>query len=129
LTTRKVWLAGVIRDESTRLFDEFISRRVVSSVAATGLFSRTVQNVLNRQVDVVAGAQTRNLDAVSKTGERSVSPARAAVLGSVLIQAVGQVGNSIDVGPIKFVGEIRRRNVHVRQRCRVTVVDCIRADL
>lgn len=36
-------------------------------VAATGFLRRTVQNVLNRQVNVVPSAQTGNLDTVGKT--------------------------------------------------------------
>lgn len=45
-----------------------------------------------------------------------MSPARAAVLRNVLIEVLGHVGSSVDVGPVPVVGEILQVGVGVRER-------------
>ena len=65
-----------------------------------------VQDELDAQVDVVAGAPARDLDAVPEGGESGVRPARAAVLGDVLVEHVGQARLAVLVVPVELLGQV-----------------------
>ena len=67
----------------------------------------TVEHVLNGQVDIDALALACDLDAIAESGDRSVSPAGAAVLWNVLVQGFGAVVDAFVVAP----GEVGREHV------------------
>ena len=59
-----------------------------------------VQNELRAQIDVVACAAARDLDAVREGGEGGEGPARPAVLRDVLVDGVGQAAGAVSVVPV-----------------------------
>jgi hypothetical protein len=127
-TARHVRHAGIVRNVS-HLFNEFVRLRVVSSVTRSGCFGTAIENVLNAQINIVALTQTSNLDAIGETGQGSVRPAAAAVLGNVLIERMGQVAHAIDVAPVKVVRQVVGAEVRVGKRRSVVVQDGVFADL
>ena len=96
--------------------DELVGTGVGTAVARSGHATSTIQNVLDRQVDLLATALPGNLDTVRQCTEGSVGPARAAVLGDVLVQRVCQVRRAVHIAPIKVRRQFRFGNVRVRQR-------------
>jgi len=60
----------------------------------------TVQNVLNRQVNVDTLCLSGNFDAVSKSRNRAMRPAASAVLRYVLISTHRGIVDAIDVSPV-----------------------------
>ena len=120
--TRQVGLAGVI-GHVPNLFDKLIDARVITTVARSGNLRSTVQNVLDREVNVVALSLAGNLDPIGETAECTVSPARTAVLRNVLIEGVRQVGYTIHVSPGKRIGESGGIEVRMRQRELIVVKD------
>lgn len=93
----------IVRNVSL-ILNEFVRRRVVSTVTASGLIAAAVENVLNGQVNVIALTQAGNFDAIRETAECSVCPAGAAVLRHVLIERMRQVGYAVHVAPVETVG-------------------------
>lgn len=79
--TSHIRVTGFVRDES-RILDEFVGARVVSSMTRTSRFRGTVENVLDAKVNVVARTQTRNLDAVGKAGNCAMRPAGTAAVSN-----------------------------------------------
>lgn len=79
----------------------------------------TIEDKLDGQVDFIRSSIASNLDAISKTAQCTVCPARSAILRNVLIERMCQVGNAIDVAPCKVRGEVFCVNVSVRERRRV----------
>jgi hypothetical protein len=69
-----------------------------------------VEDVLDREVDLRGGGFTHDLDSVSECGDGSVSPARTAILGDMLVEGLGTVVHSIAVTPGEVGREGRGRN-------------------
>ena len=76
---------------------------MASTVATASSGGCAIQDVLDAQVDFVAGGISSNLDAISKRGQGSVRPATSAVLGDVLVQGMSSVTLSINVTPVPVV--------------------------
>ena len=78
-TAGQVGLARIVRHKPT-LLDHLVHARVVAAVAAAGHFGSAVENVLDGEIDITTGSQTRNLDAIRKAAQRSVRPTGTTVL-------------------------------------------------
>jgi hypothetical protein len=76
---------------------------MIATMTRPRMPAATIQDILNRQVDIVALTETGNLDAVSETAKRAVRPAGPAVLGNVLVERVRQKGDPVHVAPGKRV--------------------------
>ena len=57
----------------------------------------TVEHMLHRQIDVDPFTLARDFDAITQSGNRTVSPVRTAVLGDVLVEGLGEVVGAICV--------------------------------
>jgi hypothetical protein len=90
----------IVRNEPL-LLNKLVHPRVGTTVTAAGHVSRTIQNVLDRQVDLVTQSPASNLDAVSQRRKSTVRPTAAAILRNVLIQGVRQITDTVNVTPIK----------------------------
>jgi len=66
----------------------------------------TIQNKLNTQVDIVSFPIPCDFDAIHKTGDGTVRPARTAVVRNVLIELLREEGFSVDVIPVEVVGNV-----------------------
>jgi hypothetical protein len=111
--TSQVRAAGIVGNVSGFL-DEFINAGVVSPVTTAGSFSATIENVLDGQVDVIAGAFASDLDPIRQTRNGTMGPTTSTILGQVLVQTVGKVRNTVDITPVEIRGKIRGRYVGVR---------------
>mmetsp|Transcript_8001 Transcript_8001/g.17565 ORF Transcript_8001/g.17565 Transcript_8001/m.17565 type:complete len:330 (-) Transcript_8001:200-1189(-) len=103
--TRHVRVAGGVGNTGARL--ALLGHplvRAVQRAAVAGANVGTVEDVLDRQLDVNALAATRNLDAVGKRRDGAMRPARAAILRNVLIQRWRAVVDAVLVAP----GEVIR---------------------
>lgn len=114
----------IVGNESTFRY-ELVNTRVGSSVTRSSHFTGAIQNVLHRQIDFIAQSLSRNLDAVSESGQRAVSPTATTVLGNVLIERVRQVADSVNVAPSKGSRQVVRLDVFVRKWARVSVADLV----
>jgi hypothetical protein len=111
---RNIGLASVVGNISSGL-NELIRRRMVSSVTTSCHFRSAVQDVLNREVNVVALTLASNLDTISERRKRSMSPAASTILRNVLVQRMCQVADTVDICPGKRVGHIIGAQIRVRQ--------------
>ena len=128
MTARHVWLASVVGNVSSVL-NEFKGASVVTSVAWPGSFGTTIENELNRKIDVVTLCSTSNLDTISEGTDASMSPAWATVLRNVLVERVCQIGDTIHIGPAKGIREILTSEIGMGQRRLYVVMDSVVADL
>jgi hypothetical protein len=64
--------------------NKLVGTGVVTTVTRSGRFGTTVQNELNREVDIVSLRFASNLDTIGKTAQGTMSPAAATVLRNVL---------------------------------------------
>jgi hypothetical protein len=71
--------ASVIRHVAC-LLDKLVDTRVVAPVAGSSNVSTTVQNELNRKINVVALGLAGNLNTIGKTAQSTMGPATATVL-------------------------------------------------
>ena len=123
VTTSNVGKTGVIRDVSL-LLDKLVDTRVRSAMTRSSDMGTTVQKILNRKIDFIA-TRIGNLNAVSQSTERSVGPTRSAILRNVLIERVCQVRMSVDISPIKVIGQIFLINISVGKRRSVVFADLV----
>jgi len=84
----QIGLAGVKWDRST-ILNKLINTSMRSSIARSRHMPGAVQNVLNAQIDVVAGAIAGDFDTVREGGKGGVCPAGSTVLRDVLVELVG----------------------------------------
>mmetsp|Transcript_15973 Transcript_15973/g.23930 ORF Transcript_15973/g.23930 Transcript_15973/m.23930 type:complete len:213 (+) Transcript_15973:603-1241(+) len=105
LRTGNVRLARIIRCIS-RFLNELVNTRVITSMARSGNVSSAIKNVLDGEVDIVSQATTGDFNTVGEGRHGTMGPARSAVLGQVLVEAMGEVGFAIDVGPGEGIGEV-----------------------
>jgi hypothetical protein len=62
-----------------------------------------VENKLDTEIDVVPAPSSSDLDAISEATQRAVTPTRPTVHRKVLIERMGQVGNSVNIAPREVV--------------------------
>lgn len=72
----------------------------------TAASSSAVEDDLDGQGQVGEPLPVRDDEAVSQSGDGSLGPARATVLGDVLVDVPGQVVDPINVPPVPVLGEI-----------------------
>lgn len=123
VTTSNVGKAGVIRDISFS-FDKLVDTSVGSAMTRSGDMGTTVQKILNRKINFIA-ARIGNLDAVGQSAQRSVGPTRSAILRNVLIERVCQIRMTVDIAPIKVIGQILLVNISVGKRRSVVITDLV----
>eukprot|EP00054_Salpingoeca_dolichothecata_P036826 m.8810 g.8810 ORF g.8810 m.8810 type:complete len:321 (-) comp7068_c0_seq1:950-1912(-) len=89
----------------------------IATITTLGVVGgHAINQDLNRRLNVWEGTLALKLDAVSKSTQRTMSPARAAVLRNVLVEISGGVVNTADVARIILSGDILDRDVSLRQR-------------
>merc|ERR1719473_262423 len=109
---RLVGLAGLVRD--ARLVRVRVHAARVAAVA--GAAAAAVDEHLGGQVDGWPRALAHDRDAVRQRARGALRPAGAAVLGDVLVLIPRAEVGAVDVAPVPRGGEVRRREVRVRQR-------------
>jgi len=70
---------------------------VIPSIARSGNFSATVENELNRKVNVGTFGVACNLDSICQGAQGPMCPTRATILRQVLVEGMGQIRNSVHV--------------------------------
>lgn len=85
---------------------KLVHASVTSAMTRTRDVSRAVQNVLNRQVDIIPGAIAIDFYPIGERRERRVGPARSAILGNVLVQLMRQAALPFDVVPVPLLRQI-----------------------
>jgi len=88
---------------------------VIPSIARSGNFSATVENELNRKVNVGTFGVACNLDSICQGAQGPMCPTRATILRQVLVEGMGQIRNSVHVSPSKGVRQRSSGNVGMRQ--------------
>lgn len=110
---------GIVGNPNGRPVDEFVGSNGGTTVAAPGLLA-TVEQKLNRQVDVRPRSVPGNFDAVCQGRHAAVCPAGSTVLRNVLIEHVGQHGSLAAVRvhptPVKTLWERRFFYVRIGKR-------------
>jgi len=90
--------------------------RAVDRAAVARADVAAVEDVLHREVDIDPASLAGDLDTVAERRDRAVGPARTAVLGDVLVQALGAVVDAIVVTPGEVSREVLGGNVVLGQR-------------
>eukprot|EP01049_Picozoa_sp_SAG25_P003260 SAG25_NODE_187_length_12399_cov_42.588537_1_plen_200_part_00 len=75
-----------------------------------------IQNVLHGQVHVDTLGFSGDFNAISEGRDCAVGPAAAAILGNVLVEALGHVAHAIFVRPAKGLGQVFRLDVIFGER-------------
>jgi len=87
-------------------------------MARTSGTGSTVEDKLDRKVDVLSLESSildsLDLDPVTQDTDGSLRPARATVLGNVLVQGFSDVGSVVHVGPVPLLRKVFRLCVSVR---------------
>lgn len=83
-------------------------------MARAGRLSAAVQNILNGKVDILAFGASLNLDTVGQRGHSGMSPAGAAIVGQMLVEGLGKVGDSVYVAPVPLSGKVAGIEILVR---------------
>jgi len=96
--------AGFVGDEAVVL-DEFEGGTSITTIARTGLVSTTVEDVLNREVDVDTTGLAGDLDTISEGRHSTMGPAGTTVLRDVLVARFSGIRDTIDVAPVEVGGE------------------------
>jgi hypothetical protein len=92
--------AGIIRN-ITVVVNELVSSSGITTIARTSSVGTTVQDILDRKVDINTSSFTSDLNTISEGRHSTVSPARTAVLRNVLVEGFGSIANSSNVAPIE----------------------------
>jgi len=106
-----VVLARVFGD--TVFLGEFVDTSSVTTFAGTT--STTVDNGLDGKSDFGESGVSGDVDSISQGRGTSLSPARSAVNGDVLVLGPRNIVSSVDVSPIPSSGEIRSLDVSPRE--------------
>mmetsp|Transcript_11730 Transcript_11730/g.26759 ORF Transcript_11730/g.26759 Transcript_11730/m.26759 type:complete len:287 (-) Transcript_11730:227-1087(-) len=98
----KVGLGGLVADARAFLRDRVQPLvRAVDGSPVAGADTAAVQEVLDSEVNVDALALAGNLDAIAQGREGPMRPARATVLGDVLVPRHRAVAHAVLVAPVK----------------------------
>lgn len=79
---------------------------MISSVTASRLLGAAVQHPLDGEVDIVSLVLAGDFDTIRERADGTVSPAGPAVVGDVLVEVFGEVGDAIDVVPCEAFGDL-----------------------
>mmetsp|Transcript_133486 Transcript_133486/g.285427 ORF Transcript_133486/g.285427 Transcript_133486/m.285427 type:complete len:219 (-) Transcript_133486:106-762(-) len=104
----EVGLGGLVADARARLLRN-LRQPLVSTVHTAAIASTNttaVQQVLDGEGDVDALSLPGDLDAVPQGRDGPVRPARAAVLGNVLVPGDGAIVHAILVAPVEVLGHL-----------------------
>jgi hypothetical protein len=89
-------------------------------MAGTSGLGSTIEDKLDREVDVLSLVSSildsLDLDPVAQDTDGRLRPARATVLGNMLVQGLSDIGSVVHVGPIPLLRKVVCRGVSVRQR-------------
>jgi len=98
--------------------------RAIDRPTMAGASISTVENVLDRQVDVDSLSLACDLDAVTQGTHGAMGPAASTVLGNVLVERLGQEAGAVDVAPVPLVREGLGFQSVLRKGLEAPVLDC-----
>jgi len=122
--TRDVGHASVIGNEAL-LFDELKGSSGGAAMTASRRTCSAVEDVLDAQVYIVSLCPPCDFNSIGQGGQGPVRPARSTILGNVLVEALGEIGDAFDVVPAEATGEIIIFEVSVGKGGGVVVHDAV----